>query len=142
MAYSEPESTQDFYPPLLLLQDLLLLLPTPSTSTSSRFTAVSTHLPYCPGGLWFGNQQTCDFCSGTLIVPNKIATAGHCISSCGSVRVVFGADNESIVAGNAIPADTIYSCTPRPSFYDHTAYSGSESSQDFYPPPYYYYTDF
>ena len=47
MAYSEPESTQDFYPPLLLLQGLLLLLPTPSTSTSSRFTAVSTHPSYC-----------------------------------------------------------------------------------------------
>ena len=43
MAYSEPESTQDFYPPLLLL----LLLPTPSTSTSSRFTAVSTHPSFC-----------------------------------------------------------------------------------------------
>ena len=43
MAYSEPESTQDFYPPLLLL----LLLPTPSTSTSSRFTVVSTHTSYC-----------------------------------------------------------------------------------------------
>jgi len=68
----------------------------------------------CPGGIRFGSQQTCGFCSGTLIAPNKIATAGHCISSvsqCSNTRVVFGANNETMIAGTAIPADTIYNCT-------------------------------
>ena len=56
--------------------------------------------------------MTCGSCSGTLIAPNLVSTAGHCISSssCSSKRIVFGATNVNMRAGNAIPADSLYSC--------------------------------
>ncbi len=46
----------------------------------------------------FGNQETAAFCSGFLIAPNLVATAGHCITGnfdMESTYFVFGFDMES-----------------------------------------------
>ena len=66
----------------------------------------------CPSGLRFSDQMTCGSCSGTLIAPDLVATAGHCVNSgsCSGKRIVFGATNLNVRAGNAIPSDTLYSC--------------------------------
>ena len=69
----------------------------------------------CPGGLRFGDQTTCGSCSGTLIAPNMVATAGRCgrdASDCSGTTVVFGATSDTMTPGAAIPADTVYSCKP------------------------------
>jgi len=76
----------------------------------------------CPTGLRFGDQQTCGSCSGTLIAPNKIATAGHCVSDwdnvltdeeycTANIAVIFGATSETVLAGNEIPPEHVYACS-------------------------------
>ena len=57
--------------------------------------------------------MTTSACGGTLIAPDLVATAGHCMpatGSCSGKRIVFGATNVNMLAGNAIPADRLYSC--------------------------------
>ena len=50
--------------------------------------------------------------SGTLIAPDLVATAGHCINdgSCSGVKVVFHATDQTMTPGNTVPANTVYQC--------------------------------
>jgi hypothetical protein len=51
--------------------------------------------------------------TGTLIAPDLIATAGHCVTStsdCSSTRFVFNAINTNVISGATIPPDTVFSC--------------------------------
>ena len=57
--------------------------------------------------------MTIGACSGTLIAPDLVATAGHCAPAtapCTDKRIVFNATNVNMRDGDAIPADTLYSC--------------------------------
>lgn len=64
----------------------------------------------------FYNQGSGAFCSGTLIGPDLVLTAGHCITSQGSCYgtslvfdfAVWSQQNEGI---NAVPASSVYRCT-------------------------------
>ena len=62
----------------------------------------------------FYEQPIAPFCSGFLIAPNKIATAGHCITSqmkCEDVLFVFDYSLHSADSDlNMLPDDNIYSC--------------------------------
>ena len=60
-------------------------------------------LSLCPGER-FANQRTSGFCSATLIAPNRILTAGHCLSEgpgvhpeqqCAHARFLFGYEAHS-----------------------------------------------
>ena len=66
----------------------------------------------CPAGLRFSDQLRCGSCSGTLIAPDLIATAGHCIDSgsCGGVTAVFHATDQTMTAHNTVPTNTVYRC--------------------------------
>ncbi len=66
----------------------------------------------------FYHQPAPAFCSGFLVAPDRIATAGHCIEGdpgddCGSVSFVFGfnyPDGANAEPARRIPADNVYRC--------------------------------
>jgi hypothetical protein len=52
--------------------------------------------------------------TGTLIAPDLIATAGHCMQTaadCSNTRVVFNAINTTVLNGQSIPTNTVYACS-------------------------------
>jgi len=58
-----------------------------------------------PGAtLRLGDQIGCGQCSGVLIGPNRVATAGHCVNanSCASKRIIFNATNINGEDGNGL----------------------------------------
>lgn len=61
----------------------------------------------------FVNQNSGAFCSGFLVGPDLIATAGHCISSseCSDVSFVFGYRMTSSTSDTSqVPANNVYRC--------------------------------
>lgn len=71
----------------------------------------------CPGERFF-EQRSAAFCSGTLIAPDLVLTAGHCMgpknkpaNRCASTRFVFGfAVTAAGRPPSAVSADDVYSC--------------------------------
>jgi len=62
----------------------------------------------------FSNQVTGAFCSGSLVAPDVIMTAGHCVkdaSGCQNTRFVFGfgVKSEGIMPAS-VPEAEVYSC--------------------------------
>jgi hypothetical protein len=59
-------------------------------------------------------QPDAAFCSGFLVAPDVIATAGHCVDSaqdCASIAFVFGYRmNSASAAGTTFPAGDVYFC--------------------------------
>lgn len=79
--------------------------------------ANSYRLPLCPNER-FREQETAAFCSGFLVAPNLVATAGHCVQSqgssnsdCATTRFVFGFNmkSESDVP-TSVATGEIYKC--------------------------------
>ncbi len=62
----------------------------------------------------FGEQENAAFCSGSLVAPDVIATAGHCVRSlrdCGETKFVFGyAVKTKGVQPREVANSEIYSC--------------------------------
>ncbi|WP_374074152.1 serine protease [Bdellovibrio bacteriovorus] len=62
----------------------------------------------------FGEQENAAFCSGSLVAPDVIATAGHCIrstSDCYGTRFVFGyAIRTKGVLPQEVSTSEVYSC--------------------------------
>jgi V8-like Glu-specific endopeptidase len=69
----------------------------------------------------FVNQPTAGFCSGVLVAPDIIATAGHCIAMdedcaayqtrCEELRFVFGFQmTDESTAVTTLPEEDVYSC--------------------------------
>jgi len=61
----------------------------------------------------FATQPTAAFCSGSLVGPDLILTAGHCINSgdCADTRFVFGFGlKNSADLGNSVSSADVYSC--------------------------------
>lgn len=63
----------------------------------------------------FAEQPTVSFCSGFLVGPQTLVTAGHCLRNefnCETVRFVFGYKMDSAQSGEpAIPKENIFSCS-------------------------------
>lgn len=59
-------------------------------------------------------QPNAAFCSGFLVAPDVIATAGHCVASaqdCASIAFVFGYRmNDAVNANTVFPAGDVYFC--------------------------------
>jgi V8-like Glu-specific endopeptidase len=71
-------------------------------------------LKLCPGEK-FAEQPIGAFCSGTLVGPDLIMTAGHCITdekSCADARFVFGfnIDQAGGKARTTVPSKDVYTC--------------------------------
>lgn len=63
----------------------------------------------------FRDQSAGAFCSGSLVAPNVIMTAGHCIrseSACKGTKFVFGfsISSKGGATPTAVPAGEVYSC--------------------------------
>lgn len=62
----------------------------------------------------FFEQETAAFCSGFLVAPDTIVTAGHCVrnqSSCDATKFVFGFRLAATAAQpRSVPADMVFSC--------------------------------
>lgn len=62
----------------------------------------------------FREQKSVAFCSGFLVAPNKIATAGHCVKNntqCQKIKFVFGFGVMSKNSdGSLIQSSEVYSC--------------------------------
>ncbi|MFV8258198.1 trypsin-like serine peptidase [Bdellovibrio bacteriovorus] len=62
----------------------------------------------------FGEQENAAFCSGSLVAPDVIATAGHCVRSvrdCSDTRFVFGyAVKSAGVQPREVPSSEVYRC--------------------------------
>ena len=79
--------------------------------------ANSYRLPLCPTER-FRDQDVAAFCSGFLVAPNLIATAGHCIrtqgsatSDCETTRFVFGFGIHTTgERPQSVPSSEVYSC--------------------------------
>lgn len=67
----------------------------------------------CPGER-FRDQRTGSRCSGVLVAPDIVATAGHCVEdarTCGNTRFVFGFALESRGGPpDVVPANDVYGC--------------------------------
>lgn len=85
------------------------------SSTFTRITAETFRQSYnlCSSEK-FGEQENPAFCSGSLVAPDVIATAGHCVRTlrdCSETKFVFG---YSVKTAGVLPKDIknteIYSC--------------------------------
>jgi V8-like Glu-specific endopeptidase len=62
----------------------------------------------------FRSQPSLGYCSGFLVAPNAVGTAGHCLADvpCTSTKFVFGftANASGGGAPTTVPADNVYQC--------------------------------
>jgi hypothetical protein len=128
-----PDDRQDVYevtnPDLLSIsQGTVLLLEDYEITYDGDATYDLNTIPYgdylnfCEGEP-FVNQPTAGFCSGFLVAPDIIATAGHCIAAdencadyqtrCEELRFVFGFQmTDESTAVTTLPEEDVYSCNP------------------------------
>lgn len=63
----------------------------------------------------FYDQETAAFCSGFLVAPDTVVTAGHCISdqnSCINTKMILGFRlTQKDAQPRAVPTSSVYSCT-------------------------------
>nr|WP_295900593.1 serine protease [uncultured Bdellovibrio sp.] len=73
--------------------------------------ALDKHLPICPDEK-FAKQQALGFCTGVLIGPNKVLTAGHCMDKadrCADTKFLFGWNLQKSLTKTA-PDSEVYHC--------------------------------
>jgi MYXO-CTERM domain-containing protein len=58
----------------------------------------------------FADQLTAAWCSATLIAPDLVLTAGHCVSSCSGVSFVFDYYMDDATTRHTITSDDVYAC--------------------------------
>ena len=58
----------------------------------------------------FASQPSSAFCSGTLIAPDLVMTAGHCMEACAGTRIVQGYYYDSANSLHPATQEDIYSC--------------------------------
>ncbi len=78
---------------------------------SSTTLADTFAVPACRGER-FTRQPVAGFCTGFVVGPRLIATAGHCVSdaSCGRTRFAFGYQRRNGRANGNLGRDDVYSC--------------------------------
>jgi hypothetical protein len=106
-------------PKLLALADSTIALFQASDVTSSGGVSTLSTRPYGESyGLCkeepFYEQGSGAFCSGSLVAPDVIMTAGHCVPSadeCAGIKFVFGFDvKKAGVQPTSVPDGEVYGC--------------------------------
>jgi hypothetical protein len=101
-----------------LADSTVALIRASSLEVQGDITTIKT-VPYGAGlGLCpdepFYSQETAAFCSGFLVAPDLVVTAGHCIrnqASCDYTRFVFGFRLDSPnVLPRSVPNDYVFAC--------------------------------
>lgn len=101
-----------------LADSTVALMQASSVKSEGALAKLETE-PYGPGmGLCkdepFYEQVTAAFCSGSLVAPDVIMTAGHCVtsdSSCANTKFVFGFSvKEKGKMPTSVPAKEVYGC--------------------------------
>lgn len=89
------------------------LLTTNGATTTIATTSYGQSYGLCPSEAFY-SEETAAFCSGFLVAPDTVVTAGHCISdaaSCTDTRFVFGFKFAQAGAQpKSVPTDDVYSC--------------------------------
>lgn len=79
----------------------------------------------------FANQITAGFCSGTLIAPDLVLTAGHCVSPeagrCDAIGFLFGYEHDGTSLAT-LGTDDIYTCRR---VVAHALEDGSDGKRDY-----------
>ena len=96
-----------------LIENDKLALDASGKQYSGLLTSLKDSENLCPSEP-FANQPTLAFCSGSLVGPDLVLTAGHCITDmndCNDTRIAFGFSlrRGSMTAG-VLPASEVYSC--------------------------------
>lgn len=95
----------------ILVDSIRLLQSRNSISWTIQATPLKQHFPLCQDEA-FLEQTTLGFCSGVLIAPNKVLTAGHCVTdkdACKNTKFIFGWNLEKS-QNKSLPDSEIYSC--------------------------------
>ncbi|MBN1303478.1 MAG: trypsin-like peptidase domain-containing protein [Anaerolineales bacterium] len=95
----------------------LLVRPSAVTLNNGRATLTAPTLdqkygPFCPGQQ-FIDQAVPGFCTGFLVAPNVLVTAGHCVKdadACENTRFVFGYQMRRYGRPALVPASSVYEC--------------------------------
>ncbi len=87
------------------------LVPAQNPVVKLNSTPLEQFYPLCPNEK-FLTQPTLGFCSGTLIAPNLVLTAGHCVENqkdCNDSHFIFGWTEEKSRQA-LLPSSEIYNC--------------------------------
>ncbi|MEW5795169.1 MAG: trypsin-like peptidase domain-containing protein [Candidatus Zixiibacteriota bacterium] len=81
------------------------------TLSTSPWT-IQGGLPLCAGER-FAGQRRIGFCSGFLVAPDIVVTAGHCLSACGGIAFLFGFEQVDSLTPPVpiVSEDNIYFCS-------------------------------
>lgn len=80
--------------------------------TNDKLLRLGDYYKFCRGHDW-EKQREWSRCSATLIAPNKILTAGHCIwdeQACSQSKIVFNFLNDSSIEQIKQDSDLVYNC--------------------------------
>jgi trypsin-like peptidase len=100
---------------LSLADSTVALFPAAGVSAEGKLTTESygERMGLCKEEPFY-EQQTGAFCSGSLVAPDVIMTAGHCVPSaeeCANIKFVFGfAVKQKGVLPESVPAGDVYGC--------------------------------
>ncbi|MBI5883577.1 MAG: trypsin-like peptidase domain-containing protein [Elusimicrobia bacterium] len=101
-----------------LADSTVALFPSDSVTVRGGWAELATKpygekIPLCEGERFAGQKVGAD-CSGALVTPDVVATAGHCVkskASCGRISFVFGFKaGRNGKTPERVPASEVYSC--------------------------------
>lgn len=110
--YEAPEEMRALADSTVLLVKSVNLTREPNGTFSLRTRSLGQTLGLCRDERYY-DQPRAGFCSGFLVAPNLIVTAGHCISDvdCTDVRFVFGFEMENPTqAKQSFDQNEVFSC--------------------------------
>lgn len=109
-AYSDPKWRARMRASTVALFDADSLVPNRTGQFVPEGDTIGAIWGLCPGEA-FADQPSASFCSGTLIAPDLVLTAGHCVApDCDDTRFAFDYQYAAPGTLETIDADDVYHC--------------------------------